>query len=56
MIQNGPGDIQLIDDESISNIQSYGIDWEDYDDDSILDHHRQANQDDNPDDNPFISN
>jgi hypothetical protein len=56
MIQNGPRGIQSIDDESVNDIQSYGIDWEDYDDDSILDHHRQANQDDNPDDNPFISN
>jgi hypothetical protein len=54
MIQNGPRGIHPADDDEIEDMQSYGIDWEDFDDDDILEHHRQANQTDNPDDNPFM--
>jgi hypothetical protein len=55
MIQNGPRGIHPSDEE-IEDIGSYGIDWEDYDDDNILEHHQQANRFDNPGDNPFMSN
>jgi len=56
MLQNGPQGVQLLDDEEpVEDIQSYGIDWEDYNNDNILNHHRHANHDDNPDDNPFMS-
>jgi hypothetical protein len=58
MIQNGPRGIHAAADEEeeIDDIESYGIDWEDYDNDNILHHHRQANHTDNPDDNPFMTN
>lgn len=56
MIQNGPRGIYPVDDDIIGDIDSYGIDWEDYDDDDILEHHREANHNDNPGDNPFMSN
>lgn len=56
MIQNGPRGIHPADDDEIEDFGSYGIDWEDYDDDHILEHHRQANHNDNPGDNPFMSN
>lgn len=55
MIQNGPRGIHPSDEE-IEDIGSYGIDWEDYDYDNILEHHQQANRFDNPGDNPFMSN
>jgi hypothetical protein len=52
MIQNGPRGIH-IDDEEVDDIEAYGIDWEDYDDDRILNHHNQGNPVDNQGDNPF---
>ena len=55
MIQNGPRGIHSADDEDLENIDSYGIDWDDNDNDQILDHHWQANIEDNPDQNPFVS-
>ena len=55
MIQNGPRGIHPADDEDLENVDSYGIHWDDYDIDQILDHHRQANIDDNPNQNPFVS-
>lgn len=55
MIQNGPRGIHPTDDEDIDNVDFYGIDWEDYDNDEILEHHRQSNLEDNPNENPFIS-
>ena len=55
MMQNGPRGIHSLDDEPVEDIQSYGIDWEDYDNDHILDHHRQANNDNDQDENPFMS-
>jgi hypothetical protein len=55
MIQNGPRGLHPMDD-NINDVQSYGIDWDDYDNDNILEHHREANLTDNPEDNPFISN
>lgn len=52
MIQNGPRGIH-VSDEDVEDIQAYGIDWDDYDDDHILNHHDQANGSDNQGDNPF---
>jgi hypothetical protein len=52
MIQNGPRGLH-ISDEEVDDIQAYGIDWEDYDDDGILNHHNHANIPDNQGDNPF---
>jgi hypothetical protein len=54
MIQNGPQGMDF-DDEHINNIQSYGIDWEDYDDDRILNHHNQFNDGDDHDLNSFTT-
>jgi len=54
MIQNGPRGLDFSDEE-VQDIQSYGIDWEDYDDDRILNHHNHANPADNQGDNPFAA-
>lgn len=54
MIQNGPRGLHFSD-EDVEDIQSYGIDWEDYDDDRILNHHNHANPADNQSDNPFAA-
>ena len=59
MIQNGPQGIDPADDEEIEDIDSYGIDWEDYNNDNIFHHHCRANHTDhadNLDDNPFMTN
>jgi hypothetical protein len=53
MIQNGPRGMDF-DNEHIDDIQSYGIDWEDYDDDRILNHHNQFNEGDDHV-NPFTT-
>ena len=55
MIQNGPRCIHPADDEGLEDVDAYGIDWEDYDNDQILNHHHQSNLEDNPNQNPFIS-
>jgi hypothetical protein len=59
MIQNGPRGIHHLDDD-VRDIPNYGIDWDDYDNDNILDHHYEANHaddsDDGPGDNPFMRN
>jgi hypothetical protein len=55
MIQKGSQGLHLMDD-NIDDVWSYGIDWDDYDNDNILEHHCEADLTDNPDDNPFISN
>ena len=55
MIQNDPRGIHPADDKDLKNVNSYGINWDDYDNDQILDHHQLANIDDNPDQNPFVS-
>lgn len=52
MIQNGPRGLHMADEE-LDDIQGYGIDWEDYDDDRIFNHHNHANIPDNQGDNPF---
>jgi hypothetical protein len=52
MIQNGPRGLHILD-EDVDDIQGYGIDWEDYDDDRIFEHHNRANIADNQGDNPF---
>ena len=54
MIQNGPWGLDFSDEE-VQDIQSYGTDWEDYDDDRILNHHNHANPADNQGDNPFAA-
>jgi hypothetical protein len=41
---------------SDSDIHSYGVDWQDFDDPNILAHHRQFNGVDEFGDNPFITN
>ncbi|KAF8835015.1 hypothetical protein BDN67DRAFT_913746 [Paxillus ammoniavirescens] len=44
MLQNGlRGTALLADDEDIGDVQAYGIDWEDYDNDTILAHHDTSN-------------
>jgi hypothetical protein len=55
MIQNGPKGLHLIND-NIDDVQSYSIDWDDYDNDNILEHHFEANLTDNPNNNLFMSN
>ena len=55
MIQNGPRGIHPADDKDLEDVDSYGINWEDYDNNQILDHHHQANLEHNPNQNLFIS-
>ena len=55
MIQNDPRGIHPADDEGLEDVDSYGIDWEDYDNDQILNHYCQSNLEDNPNQNLFIS-
>ncbi|KAG1735604.1 uncharacterized protein EDB91DRAFT_1238212 [Suillus paluster] len=60
MIQNGARGYDptlLPGDSEVGEIQEYGIDWEDYDDDGIRNHHDDANTTDSDDQaqNPFFT-
>jgi hypothetical protein len=60
MIQNGARGYEptlLSGDNDVGDIQEYGIDWEDYDNDDIRNHHDNANTTDSNDhaQNPFFT-
>jgi hypothetical protein len=58
MIQNGSRGLDILNesiDEDVEDIESYGIDWEAFDDRHIRAHHGNSNPADAADDNPFLT-